>query len=174
MPQTPTASSSSNFRTPFNAALKAYQAKTKIDLLAHPLTGQLRSCDSPITILAVLQDLAQKFDQRRKRIERLTQSLKTIVNVLYALCPSLGAGDNLVNLQLWSRDLGSDFTLKGFLHAKVIFTGIGVLLLVCIFFSPSYKPFIRMPGSIRRPKKSIRLKAHSSISSSESKPFSGV
>ena len=100
MPQTTTASSSSNLHSLFNTALRAYQAKTKIDLLAHPLAAQFRCCDSPTAILAVLQDQVQKSDLRRKRNEKLTKCLKTIVNVLYAPGPILGAGDSLVNLHL--------------------------------------------------------------------------
>jgi hypothetical protein len=43
----PTASSSSNFQLIINNALKAYEKRTKEDLLAHPLAAQLQACNSP-------------------------------------------------------------------------------------------------------------------------------
>ncbi len=64
MSQTPatTASSSNlNFRTIFVAALKAYEKKTKTDLLTHPLATQLQSCNSSRDVLAVLHDKVNEF-----------------------------------------------------------------------------------------------------------------
>jgi hypothetical protein len=80
--------------------MRTYEAKTKTDLLTHPLAAQLRNCNSPTAILAVLQDLVQKFDQRRNSNEKLTKFLNTTVDVLYKvhLCPGLGAGVSLVDL----------------------------------------------------------------------------
>ncbi|KAI9459503.1 ankyrin repeat-containing domain protein [Lactarius psammicola] len=45
-------SPSSNFQLIFGAALKAYERRTKTDLLAHPLASQLQACNSPGSILA--------------------------------------------------------------------------------------------------------------------------
>ncbi|KAH9024215.1 hypothetical protein EDB85DRAFT_1894437 [Lactarius pseudohatsudake] len=58
-------SSSSNFRTIFVAALKAYEKKTKTDLHTHPLATQLQSCESSRDILAVLQDKVNEFEQSK-------------------------------------------------------------------------------------------------------------
>ena len=44
--------SSSNFQLIINTALKAYEKKTKRDLLADPLMSQLQTCDSSTSILA--------------------------------------------------------------------------------------------------------------------------
>ncbi|KAH9014096.1 ankyrin repeat-containing domain protein [Lactarius hengduanensis] len=64
MSQAPsTLTSSSNFRSIFTAALKAYEKKTKNDLLAHPLAARLQACNSPGDILVVLQDEVGVFDQ---------------------------------------------------------------------------------------------------------------
>src|SRR6266852_4863022 len=93
-------SSSSNFQPVFYAALEAYEKKTKCKLLFHPLAAQLQSCDSPIAILSVLQDLIQKFDSRRSSDERLTNWLNPTVNVLYAFSDSVGQGVSLVSLDL--------------------------------------------------------------------------
>ena len=67
-------SSSSNFQSVFDAALKAYEKKTKSKLLTHPLAAQLQSCDSPTAILSVLPDLIQQFDrasQQRREVNKL-------------------------------------------------------------------------------------------------------
>jgi hypothetical protein len=90
-------SSSSNFQSVLNAALDAYEKKTKSKLLTHPLAVQLQSCDSPNAIVSVLQDLIQQFDQRRRSDERLTNWLNPTINVLYTLSSTLGQGVGLVS-----------------------------------------------------------------------------
>ncbi|KAF8476722.1 hypothetical protein DFH94DRAFT_104160 [Russula ochroleuca] len=105
-------SSSSDFQSILNAALDAYEKKTKSKLLTHPLAAQLQSCDSPTTILSVLEDLIQQFDSHRRSDERLTKWLNPTVNVLYAFSSTLGQGIGLA-----------------FSPANVVFSGIGVLLL---------------------------------------------
>ncbi|KAF8488440.1 hypothetical protein F5888DRAFT_1292864 [Russula emetica] len=104
-------SSSSNFQSIFNAALEAYEKKTKCKLSTHPLASRLQSCDSPTATLSVLQDLIQQFDHRRSSDERLTNWLNPTVNVLYAFSDFIGQGVGLV-----------------FSPANVVFSGIGILL----------------------------------------------
>ena len=98
----PTASSShnqaSNFQLIINNALDAYKKRTKNDLLAHPLVTELQSCNSPSTILAVLQQQLQGLDQSR-RDERWTRWLDPTVNVLYTFSGTLGEGVGLVRLR---------------------------------------------------------------------------
>ena len=101
MSQTPpnaSSSSSSSFQSVLNAALDAYEKKTKHKLLIHPLAARLQSCDSPTAVLSVLQDLIQKFDRRRRSDERLTNWLNPTVNVLYSFSSTLGQGVALVSL----------------------------------------------------------------------------
>ncbi|KAH8986992.1 hypothetical protein EDB86DRAFT_3245962, partial [Lactarius hatsudake] len=107
-----TATASSRFQTIFNAALQSYQKQTKNDLVTHPLASQLQSCDSTSAILAVLQDQVREFDRARSGDERLTRWLVPTVDVLYAFSAAVSEGVGLV-----------------FSPAKVIFAGIGVLLL---------------------------------------------
>ncbi|KAI9441977.1 hypothetical protein BJY52DRAFT_1216965 [Lactarius psammicola] len=107
-----TASSPSNFRATFYAALKTYKDKTKKDLLAHPLMAQLQTCNSPTDILAILRTQVQQFEQSTHDDDKLTRWLNPTINVLYAFSAVLGEGVGLV-----------------FSPAKVIFTGTGVLLL---------------------------------------------
>ncbi|KAI0295152.1 hypothetical protein B0F90DRAFT_1206094 [Multifurca ochricompacta] len=108
----PATTSCSNFQSVFNAALKAYEKQTKKDLLAHPLAAQLQACKSPGAILEVLHEKVQEFDQSQNEDERLARWLNPTVNVLCAFSAALGEGVGLV-----------------FSPAKVIFAGVGVLLL---------------------------------------------
>ncbi|KAI9449924.1 hypothetical protein BJY52DRAFT_212033 [Lactarius psammicola] len=104
--------SPSNFQAIFDASLRAYQKKTKKDLLAHPLMAELQTCNSPIDILAVLRTQVQQFEQSTRGDDKITRWLNPTVNVLYAFSTVLGEGVGLV-----------------FSPAKVIFAGAGVLLL---------------------------------------------
>ena len=92
----PTASSSFNFQFVFDNALKAYQKRTKNDLLVHPLAAQLQACDSPTAILSLLHQQVQEFNQSRESDERLSKWLDPTVNVLYAFSATLGEGVGLV------------------------------------------------------------------------------
>ena len=92
----PIAKSSSNFRSIFDAALKDYQKKTKNDLLAHQLTTQLKSCESPTDILAVL-DNVQEFIRFQTDGDGSKQWLSATLTVLCAFSDALGEGVGLVN-----------------------------------------------------------------------------
>ena len=93
---TPTSSSSSNFQVIFNNALKAYERRTKKDLLAHPLAAQLQDCDSHSSILILLQQQVQELNQSQSSDERLTKWLDPTVKVLYTFSETLGEGVSLV------------------------------------------------------------------------------
>ena len=121
MSQAPSASastSSSNFQSIFDAAVKAYERKTKNDLLAHPLAAQLQACDSPGDILAALQEKVKEFDQSRGADERLSQWLDPTINVLYSFSTAIGAGVGLVSA------LDSTFFLSLILPLITNFAGI--------------------------------------------------
>ena len=92
----PTATSSSNFQQIFDNALKAYQRRTKKDLLTHPLAAQLQACNSPSGILAVLQQQVKESNRSQSTDDRLTKWLDPTVNVLCALSDALGEGVSLV------------------------------------------------------------------------------
>jgi hypothetical protein len=89
--------SSSNFQLIFNNALKAYEKRTKNDLLAHPLAAELQNCNSPTNILAVLHKQVQGLDQSMSSDDRWTKWLDPTVNVLYMLSKTLGEGVGLVS-----------------------------------------------------------------------------
>ncbi|KAH9178045.1 hypothetical protein EDB89DRAFT_2064425 [Lactarius sanguifluus] len=126
MSQSPLPStSSSNFDSIFRTAFKAYKKRTGHDITSHPLAAWLKTCDSPDAILAVLKAQVEEFDQSRRDDERLTKWFSPTVNVLYAFSATLGEGVGLV-----------------FSPAKVIFAGIGVLLLASKDVSASHDVLI--------------------------------
>jgi len=114
-----TPASSSNFQLIFNNALKEYEKQTKKDLLAHPLAAELQSCDSPTSILAVLQQQVQDFNRARSSNERLTNWLDPTVNVLYAFSETLGEGVSMVCLGMRARPSRVSHTyFSGFLTSE--------------------------------------------------------
>ena len=100
MSTAPAVATLSNFRSIFDASLKAYEKHTKKDLLSHPLAAQLNNCNGPAEILAVLQNQVQQFEQSRSLDERLTKWLDPTVNVLLAFSQVLVEGVSLVNLNI--------------------------------------------------------------------------
>ena len=94
---TPTPTPSSDFQSIFYVALKAYEKKTKKDLLAHPLAAQLQACKSPGDILAVLQGKVNELDQSMSVDERLSKWLNPTINVLFSFSAKIGAGVGLVS-----------------------------------------------------------------------------
>ena len=131
------ATSSSNFQLIINNALDTYRKRTKNDPLTHPLAAQLQTCSTPAAILAVLQEQVQGLDQSQRGDERWSKWLDPTVNVLFAFSATIGAGVNLVfRRACFSSEICVlTFILQVFSPASVIFTGIGVLLSVCIFLS---------------------------------------
>ena len=88
--------SSSSFQLIINNALKAYEKRTKHDLLSHPLAAQLQTCESPAAILTVLQQQVEGLDQSRSVDDRWTKWLDPTINVLFAFSATVGAGVSLV------------------------------------------------------------------------------
>ncbi len=115
-----TSASSSNFQVIFNNALKAYQKRTKKDLLKHPFADQLEACDSPSSILTVLQQQVQDLDESQRNNEWLTKWLDPTVNVLHAFSGILGEGVGIVSIRTWklSEIWMSHICLTGILACK--------------------------------------------------------
>ena len=129
-PPTSASTSPSNFQTILHAALKAYEKKTKKDLIAHPLAAQLQACKSSGDILAVLQEKVKEFEQSRSADERLLQWLNPTINVLYSFSTTLGTGVGLVSIAKYAFFYLLSPVSQVFSPASVIFSGIGVLLSV--------------------------------------------
>ncbi|KAI9432833.1 hypothetical protein H4582DRAFT_2131957 [Lactarius indigo] len=104
-------SSTPNFQPIFEKALEEYKKTTGNDLTTHPLATEIKGCDSPEDILAVLQGKANELNQSRSGDDRFTKWLNPTVNILNALSATFG------------NTAGSVFP-----PAKIIFSGIGILL----------------------------------------------
>ena len=74
----------------FYTSLKEYKKKTNKDLLAHPLTAQLQTCNSPAAILAVLRTQGLQFKDFMSGDDKLTKWLDPTVNVLYVSSSGVG------------------------------------------------------------------------------------
>jgi hypothetical protein len=79
--------------------MKAYEKRTKKDLVAHPLATELQNCNSPSEIIAVLRKQLQGLDRSLSSDDRWTKWLDPTVNVLYILSETLGESISLVSLK---------------------------------------------------------------------------
>jgi hypothetical protein len=89
MSHTHSSSTSSNFQLIFDNALKTYKKCTKMDPLEHPLADRLQACDSPSSILTVLQEQLQQLNESQRSN---TKWLDPTVNVLHTFSVILGEG----------------------------------------------------------------------------------
>jgi len=86
-------STSSNFQLIFDNALKTYKKCAKTDLLKHPLADRLQACDSPSSILTILQEKVQELNESQRSNSKW---LEPTVNVLHTFSETLGQGVGLV------------------------------------------------------------------------------
>jgi hypothetical protein len=123
-----------------DAALTEYKKKTGSDLLAHWLAAELQTCESVDAVLDILRDQAKAFGKSGD--QRLMKWIDPLVHVLHTFSGTLGGGVSLVLIPRNPiHDIDdSSVALKVFPPAKVIFTGIGVLLAVRILVIPFRGP----------------------------------
>jgi len=92
-------SESSRYRAIFESALKTYEKKTGISLVEHPLSVQLRTCDTVESITALVQHQASSLTGNESQgKDRVMISIKNTVSIsikLYATA-SLGYAIGLV------------------------------------------------------------------------------
>ncbi|KAI9455159.1 hypothetical protein BJY52DRAFT_1417585 [Lactarius psammicola] len=148
MSQTPAIiPSSCNIEGIFDTALKSYKKKTKQDLKEHDLFKQLEKCDSPSAILAEFQ--ADQFGpSRTSGDDGIKKWLVPTVNVLYAFSATLGEGVGLVNINPSVDDLTLMSIRQVFSPAKVVFAGVGVLLLAATDVAASQDTLVDIVGRI--------------------------
>ncbi|KAH9044962.1 hypothetical protein EDB83DRAFT_1564312 [Lactarius deliciosus] len=139
-------SSESRFKLILDAALSKYQKKTGKNILSHPLAVELQRCNSIDAVLAILQRQSEAFEQFRGGDQRLMKGIELSVHVLYALSATLGEGVGLV-----------------FPPAKVIFSGIGILLAAAKDVKASHDALVDLFGRIEGFFK--RLKVYTETSS---------
>ena len=93
----PASTPNPSFQPIIDRAVSEYKKKTRKDLITDPLAKEIRGCDSPDAILAVLRRKANELNQSQSSDERLTKWLTPTVNVLNALSSTLGQGVGTVN-----------------------------------------------------------------------------
>ena len=145
MSSTPSGSPStsrSNLASIFDSAIQAYKKNTGKAITSHPFATELQSCDSPDAIFTVFRRHIPSSDRSQGGCEGFAKYLIPTVNVLYAFSATLGEGAGLVIIATLSL-LGMcvlTSVSQVFSPAKVIFVGIGVLLLVRHLFISLYIP----------------------------------
>jgi len=80
---------SSTFQALFNAALQDYQNQTGINLVDHPFSKQLETCESISSVTAILLEQAQSFREFRENDGKLMRALNSSIDVLGA--PSISS-----------------------------------------------------------------------------------
>jgi hypothetical protein len=93
----PASAPTPSFQPILDKAVREYKKKTRKDLITDPLAEEIRGCDSPQAIFAVLRRKADGLNQSQSSDERLTKWLMPTVNVLNALSFTLGQGVGTVN-----------------------------------------------------------------------------
>lgn len=98
----------SQFQRLFDAALNEYSQKTGKDITMHPLTARLQNCDSSDTVLGILKEQAQLFNQYQDggRGVRLMRRLKPTIDILVGLSAS-GAFEGISLVMLIKIDIVS-------------------------------------------------------------------
>jgi hypothetical protein len=131
----PMSQSSSTFQALFSAALQDYKDKTGNTLIDHPFAKQLEMCDSVNSIATILQEQAQSFREFSENDGKLMKALNSSVDILClpsissALAEAIGF---VVHPKTFIDTLFLMAILQPFPPANAIFTGIAILLTVCI------------------------------------------
>ena len=127
---------SSHLRTLFELALEDYEIQTKISLAKHPLAQKLENCHSLGSVTTtLLQDQAGTFGEFRGR-DRIMKSIRSTVSSLFKLSATATLDDDIRLVRPKTLMLAfhiSNIVLQAFPPAKALYTGLGVLLAVCLF-----------------------------------------
>lgn len=83
----------------FNAALIEYTKQTGINPITCPFAEKLLDCNSPESIVQLLEETAQKFQDVRGRHPTLSKWLPPVIQVVYLVSGVLGNTAALVSLK---------------------------------------------------------------------------
>jgi hypothetical protein len=127
---TPTLSTMSNFQLILDAVDK-YAEQTGINLKENPFANKIKECDSPGTVLLLLQENSKAFKDYRDQSLKFVKYLSPVVQFVHAFSGILGEAAGLVGRQQPFSSLFSPFLYQvPFQPAKLIFVGIDVLFTV--------------------------------------------
>ena len=129
-------SGSVRYRSIFESALKAYENKTGITLLEHPLSVQLRTCDTAESIAALVQQQASALTGIEiQGKDRVMISIKNTVSISIKLYATASL-DYAVGLVCQKFAHGMFHISDGFTQPlpppKAIYAGLAILLVVCV------------------------------------------
>jgi hypothetical protein len=113
-------------------ALAKYKEKTGNDLRAYWVATQVKGCRSVDNALDILAKHVEPF--KHSGNQNLMKWIDPLVHVLYAFSNALNDWGPNMPRGLTEYELKFDF--KRFPPAKVIVTGIGILLVVCVLAIP--------------------------------------
>jgi len=127
-------SRSAHFQALFESALRAYERKTGITLVQHPLAVKLQSCHFVEDVTALLEGQAKAFSDFQAN-DRITKAIKTTVSILTTLSDAASLADAVGLVRQESTD-GMYHILDWFFQtlfppAKAIQAGLAILLDVC-------------------------------------------
>jgi hypothetical protein len=127
----------SNFQLILDAVDK-YAAETGINLKDNPFAAKLKDCDSPDSVLLLLQENTKAFIDYRDKNRKFIDCLSPVVHFVHAFSGVLGEAAGLVSPEQLSRFSMYLFNLPlkvPFQPAKLIFVGIDVLFTVRVLFT---------------------------------------
>jgi hypothetical protein len=126
--------STARFTAIFEAASNEYKTLTGQDLGTHPFGAALGDNSSPDAVLDVFRNQARAFDKCRKGDDKLIAWLTPMVHILITFSGTLGEGIGIVSISSFYVNYSPiTYISKPFSPAKILFTGIGVLLGVSLF-----------------------------------------
>ena len=140
--QTQAVTSPANFESMLFDALKEFEKKTGKELQAIWLASEMKTCQHVDSVLEIVRYHANAFE--RSDDQALMKWIDPLVHVLYTFSDALGDVVSLVRIMNIPTRRRRVLTLlaKAFPPAKVILTGIGVLLGVCVHISLSWTPLV--------------------------------
>jgi hypothetical protein len=136
------------FATPHSTvpiALRRYAKKTGKDLMSHPIAIRIDSCESPDSILRILQEEAQAFSEYRKEDPTLINCLSSVVHGFHALSSTAPFNTGSCTVRLSSFVIFLFYVLQHFSSRKCPpqrqFFQLSLFSSTCA--SPSHSPVYR-------------------------------
>src|SRR5712672_3114558 len=91
-----TSTSSSNFQSILENALRDYTKETGVDLAKYDFAKRLERCNSSDEILWLLREKAKKFKEYREKNRKLINWITPVVQVVHAFAGALAEASSLI------------------------------------------------------------------------------
>jgi hypothetical protein len=102
----------SNFQLILDA-LDKYSERTGINIQENPFADKVKNCDSPSSVLLLLEENQKAFKDYREQNRKLIDYLKPVVQFVHAFSGSVGEAAGLVSREQSYRWLFILFTPQG-------------------------------------------------------------